>query len=159
MNMAPEFRQPYKPRPAGSAHEVVSALYSDMGGPERVAWLLNKKTHVVRSWSDPEQAHGGIPLEHAARLTQISGSLTLPDFVAAHGGGFVVQAAPVAGDWHDLTSATARLCGDLVARLVVLGRNLDRRQGREALMLTHELQRMLVTLRAHLVEIARSDSS
>jgi hypothetical protein len=148
-------REPYKPRVAGSAHDVVSKLINNMGGIDRVAWLLGKKPHVVRAWTDPDQSHGGIGLEYATRLTQISGSPLIAELLAVHASAWLIAADPVSGDWHDLKCALTRQSYALLVQMVECNNAPSAHAARAMLGPVHELQRVVMTVRSHLIDAAR----
>ena len=151
-------RAPYKPRPAGSAHAVVTELIGHMGGVDAVAAQLGKRPHVVQSWTDPDKSPGGVPLFFAARMTEISQSSLLPEHLAAHAGGWFIASAPVEGDLRDLAGEFARMGGTVVDRLVRLETRPTPLAARDLLIAVHEIQRILMAVRAQVASAARSES-
>lgn len=82
--------KPVKPRPYGTAEEVVSRLLAEAGGVKQAAHLIKLKPSQVYAYSDP-QADDQIAYDDVRRLVEASGSLAPAEDLAALAGGFVTS--------------------------------------------------------------------
>ncbi len=80
--------KPVKPREYGSAEEVVSRLYADVGGVKRAAHLIGLSATQAYAYADPQE-RDRIAFDDVRRLVEASGSLAPAQDLAALAGAFV----------------------------------------------------------------------
>jgi len=106
--------KPHKRVPDGTTKAVLAHLYSDAGGAEQVAFILGLGPARVYQLRD----EGSLTLDDAARLTMVSGSPCVAEYLAILAGGTFIPSNPVDGDISDLVSRFAGESGNVLSKAV-----------------------------------------
>lgn len=110
-------RPSYKPNkrvPEGTTKAVLAHLYSEAGGAEQVAFVLGLGPARVYQLRD----EGTLTLDDAARLTMVSGSAVVAEYLATLAGGVFVPVDAAEGEISDLVASYAETSGDVLSKSV-----------------------------------------